>query len=59
MKFIMLKAKDCTYKVNIEKVEIIKIYEDEIKIIFNDNRINVTKEGCYNFKEVKEIAENL
>lgn len=58
-KFITIKNKYENYKINIEKVEIINIFSDNIEFIFNDNKFCAMKKYCINFDEVKEIVKNL
>lgn len=59
MKFITIKYKGETYKVNLEQVRYIEIYDNRVEFNFEDRFVAAIKDETLNFKEIKEIAENL
>lgn len=59
MKFVTIKFKRETYKVNLEQVHHIEIYDHRVEFRFGDHWIAAIKDETLNFDEVKEVAENL
>lgn len=60
MKFVTIKFNSGeVLKINLEQVQYIEIGEVRVDFIYQDCFRRVAKDMVLNFKEVKEIAENL
>ncbi len=60
MKFLTIKFNSGeVFKINLEQVQYIEIYEDKVDFIYQDCFRRAAKDMVLNFNEVKEIAENI
>ena len=60
MKFVTIRYNSGeVYKINLEQVHHIEIYNKKIQFNFGEHWVTANKDGTLNFNEVKEVAENL